>query len=34
MNDASTIYAWEGTNRKGRRVSGQATGHNLALIKA
>ena len=34
MNDASTIYAWEGTNRKGRRVSGQTTGHNLALIKA
>ena len=34
MNDASTIYAWEGTNRKGRRVCGQTTGHNLALIKA
>ena len=34
MNDASTIYAWEGTNRKGRRVAGQTTGHNLALVKA
>ncbi|MGB3122821.1 MAG: type II secretion system F family protein [Pseudomonas sp.] len=34
MNDASTIYAWEGTNRKGRRVSGQTAGHSLALIKA
>lgn len=34
MNDTSTIYAWEGINRKGRRVSGQTAGHNLALIKA
>lgn len=34
MNDASTMYAWEGTNRKGRRVSGQTTAHNPALIKA
>lgn len=34
MDDASTIYAWEGINRKGRRVSGQARGHNPALIKA
>ena len=34
MNDTSTIYAWEGINRKGRRVSGQMAGHNLALIKA
>ncbi|OPA94200.1 type II secretion system protein F [Pseudomonas fluorescens] len=34
MNDASTIYAWEGINRKGRRVSGQTCGHSLALIKA
>ena len=34
MNNASTLYAWEGINRKGRRVSGQTTGHNLALIKA
>ncbi|KWV90069.1 MULTISPECIES: type II secretion system F family protein [Pseudomonas] len=33
MNDTSTIYAWEGINRKGRRVSGQIAGHNLALIK-
>lgn len=34
MNNASTIYAWEGINRKGRRVSGQTVGHNPALIKA
>ncbi|MFP3496377.1 type II secretion system F family protein [Pseudomonas sp. SIMBA_059] len=33
MNDASTIYAWEGINRKGRRVSGKTTGHDLASIK-
>jgi len=34
MNDASAIYAWEGTNRKGRKVSGETRGHNPALIKA
>lgn len=34
MNDTSTIYAWEGINRKGRRVSGQTVGQNPALIKA
>jgi type IV pilus assembly protein PilC len=34
MNNASTIYAWEGTNRKGRKVSGQTSTHNPALIKA
>ncbi|MGZ0718923.1 type II secretion system F family protein [Pseudomonas palleroniana] len=34
MNDASTIYAWEGINRKGRRLSGKTTGHDLASIKA
>ncbi|TFY92418.1 type II secretion system F family protein [Pseudomonas kairouanensis] len=34
MDNASTIYAWEGTNRKGRRVCGQARGHNPAVIKA
>lgn len=34
MDNASTMYAWEGINRKGRRVSGQTTGHNLALVKA
>lgn len=33
MNDASTIYAWEGINHKGRRVSGQTAGHNPTLIK-
>lgn len=34
MDNASTMYAWEGTNRKGGRVSGQTRGHNPALIKA
>ncbi|KAB0521132.1 type II secretion system F family protein [Pseudomonas extremorientalis] len=34
MDNASTIYAWEGINRKGRRVSGHSTGHNSALVKA
>ena len=34
MNNASTTYAWEGTNRKGRKVCGQTRGHNAALIKA
>lgn len=34
MDDASTLYAWEGINRKGRRVCGQTTGNNLALVKA
>lgn len=34
MNDASAIYAWEGINRKGRKVSGETRGHNPALIKA
>lgn len=34
MDNASTIYAWEGINRKGRRVSGQTKGHNAALVKA
>ncbi|WP_226476535.1 type II secretion system F family protein [Pseudomonas sp. MWU16-30323] len=34
MNDASAIYAWEGVNRKGRKVSGETSGHNPALIKA
>ncbi|NWB20580.1 MULTISPECIES: type II secretion system F family protein [unclassified Pseudomonas] len=34
MNDVSAIYAWEGVNRKGRKVSGETRGHNPALIKA
>lgn len=34
MDNVSTIYAWEGINRKGRRVSGQTAGPNPALIKA
>ncbi|CAM2946892.1 type II secretion system F family protein [Pseudomonas fluorescens] len=33
MNEAATIYAWEGINRKGRRVSGQTAGQNLMLVK-
>ena len=27
-------FAWEGTNRQGRRVKGEITGPNIALIKA
>ncbi len=34
MTNASTIYAWEGINRKGRKVSGQTSGHSPALVKA
>lgn len=34
MDNASTLYAWEGINRKGRRVSGQTAGHSLARVKA
>lgn len=34
MDSASTLYAWEGINRKGRKVYGQTAGHNAALIKA
>ena len=34
MDDALTLYAWEGINRKGRRVCGQTTGHNLAWVRA
>lgn len=34
MDNAATLYAWEGINRKGRRVSGQTTGHTLAQVKA
>ncbi|MBT2371090.1 type II secretion system F family protein [Pseudomonas fluorescens] len=33
MSVASVIYAWEGTNRKGRKVSGETRGHTPALIK-
>lgn len=33
MDNASTLYAWEGINRKGRRVSGQTTGHSVARVK-
>ena len=34
MNNTSTLYAWEGINRKGRRVCGHTTGHNPAMVKA
>ncbi|KAA0949530.1 type II secretion system F family protein [Pseudomonas sp. ANT_H14] len=34
MNDVSVIYAWEGTHQNGRKVSGETSGHNRALIKA
>ncbi|MDB1109753.1 type II secretion system F family protein [Pseudomonas extremaustralis] len=34
MNNPSTLYAWEGINRKGQRVCGQATGHTPAMVKA
>ncbi|MFC6339277.1 type II secretion system F family protein [Pseudomonas sp. CCM 7891] len=33
MTDVSVIYAWEGTNRKGRKVSGETRGRTPALIK-
>ncbi|QJI31069.1 type II secretion system F family protein [Pseudomonas sp. ADAK18] len=33
MTEASVIYAWEGTNRKGRKVSGETRGHTPTLIK-
>ncbi|WP_218175774.1 MULTISPECIES: type II secretion system F family protein [unclassified Pseudomonas] len=33
MKDVSAIYAWEGVNRNGRKVSGETSGHNPALIK-
>ncbi len=33
MDNATTLYAWEGINRKGQRVSGQARGSNPGLIK-
>lgn len=34
MNDTSTIYAWQGINRNGRRVCGKISGHDPAWIKA
>lgn len=34
MNNAVTLYTWEGINRKGRKVSGQSTGRSPAVIKA
>ncbi|ROM95954.1 type II secretion system F family protein [Pseudomonas brassicacearum] len=29
-----SVYAWEGTDRKGSKVTGELSGHNPALIKA
>lgn len=29
-----SVYAWEGSDRNGRKLSGELTGHNPALIKA
>lgn len=29
-----SVYAWEGRDRNGRKLSGELTGHNPALIKA
>ena len=34
MNDVSAIYTWEGVNRNGRKVSGETSSHNPALVKA
>ncbi|MBY8929534.1 type II secretion system F family protein [Pseudomonas sp. Wu6] len=34
MNDTSTIYAWQGINRNGRRVCGKISGHDPAWVKA
>ena len=34
MDNAATLYAWEGINRKGRRVGGHTRAHNPALVKA
>ena len=29
-----SVYTWEGVDRKGTKVSGELSGHNLALVKA
>src|SRR5471032_2226890 len=29
-----STYAWEGTDKKGAKVTGELSGHNIALIKA
>ncbi len=29
-----SVYAWEGTDKKGSRIAGELSGHNAALIKA
>lgn len=30
----ATVFTWEGTDKKGAKMSGELTGHNLALVKA
>jgi len=30
----ASVYAWEGTDKKGNKMSGELTGHNPALVKA
>lgn len=30
----ATVYTWEGTDKKGAKMTGELTGHNPALIKA
>lgn len=30
----ASVYSWEGTDRKGAKLTGELTGHNQALIKA
>jgi type IV pilus assembly protein PilC len=30
----ATVYTWEGTDKKGGKMSGELTGHNPALVKA
>ena len=29
-----SVYAWEGTDRKGTKVTGELSGHNPTMIKA
>ncbi|KPX57782.1 type II secretion system F family protein [Pseudomonas amygdali] len=29
-----TVYSWEGVDKKGTKISGELSGHNLALVKA
>jgi type IV pilus assembly protein PilC len=29
-----SVYAWEGVDKKGTKLTGEITGHNPALVKA